>query len=73
MLVDELNLDCIVEDTLYKVKEISEKNGKVKILLMDRPWNQCGEIDGNKYGNITRVYNWKEIGNILIPASKEKI
>jgi len=73
LLVDELNLDCIVEDTLYKVKEISEKNGKVKILLMDRPWNQCGEIDGNKYGNITRVYNWKEIGNILIPASKEKI
>jgi len=73
LLVEELNLDYIVEDTLYKVKEIAGKNKNVMVLLMDRPWNQCGEIDGNKYGNITRVYNWREIGNILIPVSKEKI
>lgn len=47
------NIDVMVEDSPYNVKDISQK---IPVLCFDNPYNK--QLDGDK---ITRVYSWYEV------------
>lgn len=51
----ELGVDVFVEDYLVYAQACSEQG--VRVLLLDKPWNQNGTLPSN----ITRVYKWQEI------------
>ena len=53
-ICNDLNLDLIIEDSPYYSKNCAEKG--IKVLLLDKPWNQNCEHE-----NIIRVNNWKEV------------
>jgi len=57
----QMDYDILIDDNPNLVKSIENFPNK-RILLYDQPWNrQIGDIK-----NITRVYNWKQIGNMLL-------
>ena len=56
-----LDYDILIDDNPNLVKSIENFPNK-RILLYDQPWNHhVGETE-----NINRVYNWKQIGNMLL-------
>jgi uncharacterized HAD superfamily protein len=50
----ELNVDLMIEDSLYHSLECAKRG--VKVFLLDKPWNQ-----GSLAENVTRVKSWNEI------------
>lgn len=61
----KLNVDVMIEDK-PDVAEYLANNG-IKILLMDAPYNK-----NLQHSNITRVYDWKEIYEIVSQLKKQK-
>lgn len=55
----DLSASLLIDDSLIYAKQVFEKG--INTLLLDSPWNQNGNLEG-----ITRVNNWKEIGDLLI-------
>ena len=62
-LCKKLNCSIAIDDD--PGTSLKMANSGMKILLFNQPWNE-----NLKHINITRVFNWKEIGNIL---SKEEL
>ena len=56
----DLNISLLIEDSLEYALESALKD--IKVLLFDCPWNQSNELQKN----ITRVYSWSEIANIIL-------
>ncbi|MFA7253062.1 MAG: hypothetical protein WC107_00735 [Patescibacteria group bacterium] len=59
-ICNDLNADILVEDLILHAEDCADKN--VFVLLYDTPWNQPVV----EHKNIKRVYNWREISNLLI-------
>jgi uncharacterized protein len=61
-VVEELDLEFFIEDSLPNALDITEKG--VPVILIDRPWNQ-----GHVPSGVTRVYTWDEVlehvGNVV--------
>lgn len=56
-----LGYDILIDDNPNLVKS-AKSFPDIRILLYDQPWNRyVGEIK-----NVVRVYNWKQIGKILL-------
>lgn len=56
-----LNYDVLIDDNPNLVKAIREYRNK-ELLLYDQPWNK-NIVDNEK---VKRVYNWNQIGALLI-------
>jgi uncharacterized HAD superfamily protein len=55
----DLNASLLIDDSLIYSQECVAKG--IESILLDSPWNQNGNIPG-----ITRVENWKKIGELLL-------
>jgi uncharacterized HAD superfamily protein len=55
----EEDYSLLIEDDLRYANQCAEKG--IKVLLMNHPWNQ----EDNLHPNISRVNDWKEIGEHL--------
>jgi uncharacterized HAD superfamily protein len=55
----ELGVDIIIEDNLIHSIDCAKKG--IKALLLNHPWNQCGELPEN----VTRANDWNEILRII--------
>src|SRR3989338_5282899 len=56
---NEIGAEMLVDDSLKHALDCAEQGIQVK--LFDRPWNQAAAL----HPNITRVYSWREIGQVL--------
>lgn len=54
----DLEASLLIDDSLVYAKQCVEIG--IKAILLDSPWNQNGYVKG-----ITRVKDWKEIGDLL--------
>ena len=61
----EFDLDFMIEDNKDYAKECAEK--KIKVFLVDQPWNQGFEFD-----NVIRVGNLKEVLDLINESSTKK-
>lgn len=54
-----LGIEVIIEDALEFAFDCASNN--IRVILMNMPWNQTKVLPKN----ITRMYNWKEVTNLL--------
>jgi uncharacterized HAD superfamily protein len=57
-ICSDLEAYLLIDDSLEYALQCADKG--VEVILLDSPWNQNG-----KHERITRVKNWKEIGELL--------
>jgi len=62
----KLGVDLLIEDQLQFANDCAE-NG-IRVLLLDNPWNQ-----GELHPNITRVFSWEEIVEVVGKLNQAKI
>jgi len=69
-LGEALNIEVMIEDELGFAKSFYERG--IKIILLDRPWNQDKTLENSYSSDWKRVYQWNEVYQIICELVKKK-